>query len=103
MNELLRATNHHSSATTPIGERPGRHIGYFENSYAEQFVFVHEAGEPHVTLYAGDVDWEPCVVSDADGVPDVGALILKREERAFVCACWIATAPARGACGRFTA
>jgi hypothetical protein len=31
-------------------------------------------------------------VGDATGLPDVGDLILNGEERAFLCACWIATA-----------
>jgi hypothetical protein len=40
-----------------------------------------------VTLIGG-----PRRVSDAGGGPDVGDLILNDEERAFVEACWIATA-----------
>ena len=36
--------------------------------------------------------WEPRRVGGAGGLPDVGDLILNDEERAFVIACWIATA-----------
>ena len=61
--------------------------GYF----GEQLVFVHDSAAD-ATLYLGDVDWEPRLVSDANGLPDVGDLILNREERAFLCVCWIATA-----------
>jgi hypothetical protein len=53
---------------------------------------VHDDGEADATLYLGDVDWEPRRVSDANGLPDVADLILNRGERAFLCACWIATA-----------
>jgi hypothetical protein len=54
--------------------------------------FVHDDGEADATVYLGDVDWEPRRVSDANGVPDAADLILNREERAFLRACWIATA-----------
>jgi hypothetical protein len=92
MEELLRLTNHHEVPAPPIEERPGRYIGYFENAFGEQLVFVHDDGEPDAALFHGDVDWEPRRVSDASGLPDVRDLILNREERAFVCGCWIATA-----------
>src|ERR1035441_4998994 len=64
---------------------------YFENKFGEQLVFVHD-GEPDATVLLGGVDWEPRRVSDAGGLPDVGDLIVTDEERAFVTACWIATA-----------
>lgn len=91
MDELLHITNHHRVAPPVVRERPGRYIGYFENSFGGQLVFVHDDGEPDATLYHGDVDWEARRVTDTDGVPDAGDLILNREERAFVCACWMAT------------
>lgn len=75
-----------------IEERPGRYIGRFENAFGEQLAFVHDAGETDGTLYHSDLDWKPNRVSDVGGMPDLGDLILNREERAFVCACWIATA-----------
>jgi hypothetical protein len=92
MDELLDPTEYHPAAAPVIEERAGRYIGYFENAFGEQLVFVHDRGEPDATLYLGDLDWEPRRVSEASGLPDVGDLILNREERAFVCACWIATA-----------
>jgi hypothetical protein len=91
-DELMRVTNHHASAAPAVEERPGRYLGYFENKFGEQLVFVHNDGEPDATVFLGDVDWEPRRVSDAGGVPDAGDLILNEEERAFVSACWIATA-----------
>ncbi|MGE5359080.1 MAG: hypothetical protein ACM3NQ_08670 [Bacteroidales bacterium] len=83
--------NRHEPALT-IEERPGRYLGYFENKFGEQLVFMHEDGEPDGTVFHGDVDWEPRHVRDANGLPDVGDLALGEEERAFLAACWIATA-----------
>jgi hypothetical protein len=91
-DELVRLTNHHASVAPVIEERPGRYLGYFENKFGEQLVFVHDDGEPEATVFLGDVGWEPRRVSDGGGLPDVGDLILNGEERAFVAACWIATA-----------
>jgi len=71
MDELLDLTNHHAAAAPAIERRPGRYIAYFENTFGEQLVFVHDDGAVDATLYLGDVDWEPCRVSDANGLPDV--------------------------------
>lgn len=90
--ELMRLTNHHGSLAPVIEERPERYLGCFENKFGEQLVFVHDDGELDATVFLGDVDWEPGRVTDAGGVPEVGDLILNREEWVFVSACWIATA-----------
>lgn len=90
-DELLRVGNRHAAALR-IEERPGRYLGYFENRFGEQLVFVHEDGELDATLFHGDVGWEPRRVRDASGLPDVGDLVVGEEERAFLMACWIATA-----------
>jgi len=94
-DELMRLTNHHASAAPAIERRPGRYLGYFENRFGEQLVFVHDDGERDAMVFLGDVDWEPRRVSDVGGLPDAGDLILNEEERAFVMACWIATARRR--------
>jgi hypothetical protein len=90
-DELMRLSNHHASAAPAIEQRPGRYLGYFENKFGEQLVFVHDDGEPDAMVFLGDVDWESRRVSDAGGLPDAGDLILNEEERAFLSACWIAT------------
>lgn len=58
-------------------------------------VLVYDDGEADGTLRLGYVDWEPFRLIAAGGLPDVGNLILNREERAFLCACRIATASRR--------
>jgi hypothetical protein len=90
--ELLRVSNHHAAAALAIEERPGRYLGYFQNKFGEQLVFVHDDGELDATVFHGDVDWVPRRVRDAGGLPDVGDLVLGEEEHAFLTACWIATA-----------
>ena len=87
----MRLSNHHVSLAPVIEERPG-YLGYFENRFGEQLVFVYDDGDRDAVVLLGDVGWEPSRVSDAGGLPDVGDLILNDEERAFVNACWIATA-----------
>jgi hypothetical protein len=94
-NGLLDLTNHHPAPAPVIEQRPERYVAYFENTFGEQLVFVHDDGEADATLYLGDIDWEPRLISDANDLPDVGDLILNREERTFLCACWIATARRR--------
>jgi hypothetical protein len=90
-HELLRVSNRHASAAMSE-ERPGRYLAYFENRFGEQLVFMHENGELEATVFHGDVDWEPYRIIDAKGLPDVGDLVLNEEERAFLIACWVATA-----------
>ena len=87
--ELKRLSNHHASLAPVIEERPGRYLGYFENKFGEQLVFVHDDGESDAVVLLGDLGWEPCRVSDTGGLPDVGDVILNDEERAFVNACWM--------------
>ena len=91
-DEFLRVSNRHAAAAPAIEERPGRYLGYFENKFGEQLVFVHEDGELDATVFGGDVGWEPRRVRDAGGRPDVGDVVLGVEEHAFVTAFWIATA-----------
>lgn len=59
MDGLWGLTNHHGVPAPAVEERPGRYIGYFENAFSEQLVFMHDAGDPHATLLLGDLDWSP--------------------------------------------
>jgi len=59
----MRPINRHAVAAPVIEERPGRYLGYFEHKFGEQFVFVHEDGEPDAVVLRGDADWEPCRVT----------------------------------------
>ena len=41
--ELLRVGNRYAAAPR-VEERLGRYLGYFENKFGEQLVFVHDDG-----------------------------------------------------------
>jgi len=100
---ILQITNHHVETTVREGgapprikEQPGRYIGYFENEYGEQWLFVLDHGSETGMLYGGDVGWEqgyPVV----DGVAD--DLILNAPEIAWLQACWAAATAGRVAGG----
>ena len=55
-DELLRVSNHHATAAPAIEERRGRYLGYFENKFGEQLVFMHDDGELDAMVFHGDVE-----------------------------------------------
>src|SRR2546423_8494281 len=86
---VFQVGNHHSAAcgTPPHMDdlRPNQYLGYFENRYGEQAVFVYDRDSSQAVVYLGDAGWEtpPAVI---DGiVPD---LVLSETERHWVRACW---------------
>ena len=86
---LLHVRNHHSAecGTPPHIDdvRAGQYLGYFENEYGEQAVFVYDRDSSQAILYLGDAGWQtPHAVVDG-GVPD---LVLSETERLWVRACW---------------
>lgn len=85
---ILQIRNHHTAVcgTPPrIEERPGQYLGYFENEYGEQMIFVFDRHSKTGRLYAGDAGWEtPYEV--VDGI--VPGLILSSTERQWLRACW---------------
>jgi hypothetical protein len=117
---LLQISNRHTTGcgTPPrIEERSDQYLGYFENGYGEQMIFVFDRGNGTGRLYAGDAGWETAyevvggVVKDsffeghevmeekaADltgfGKP-VRSLILSPEEGLWLRACWEAATAGR--------
>jgi hypothetical protein len=85
---LFTVSNHHTAqAGRPPainGDESGAYHGYFENRYGEQFIFVYRKDTSEGTLWGGDVGWKPHRVVDAK----VESLILSREEKAWLQACW---------------
>ncbi len=86
---LFHVSNHHSAecGTPPhIDDRsPSQYLGYFENQYGEQALFVYDRDSSQAILYVGDAGWEmPRTVVDG-AVPD---LMLSETERLWVRACW---------------
>jgi hypothetical protein len=93
---VLQVRNHHSatSGTPPHIDdlRPNQYLGYFENQYGEQAVFVYDRDSSQAVVYLGDAGWEtPHAVIDG-GVPD---LVLSETERQWLRACWQAATAQR--------
>ena len=86
---VLQVRNHHTSeAGTPpriSDDDPNRYIGYFENPFGEQALFVFDGSARTATLYLGDAVWETghAVI---DGV--VPNLVLGEAELLWLRACW---------------
>ena len=87
---ILQISNHHTATcgTPPrIEERSGQYLGYFENRYGEQMIFVFDQESDTGQLYAGDAGWEtPYEVMD--GV--ARGLVMEPEEVLWLRACWAA-------------
>jgi hypothetical protein len=86
---LFSVRNHHSAECgipPRVDDRgAGRYVGYFENQYGEQAVFVYDRDSNQAVLYLGDAGWEtPHSVVDS-AAPD---LVLSEAERLWVRACW---------------
>lgn len=86
---LFQVTNHHVPS---CGEPPhiedkksGQYLGYFENEFGEQTIFIYDQETAQGTLYMGDAGWEtPYEVHN--GV--VLELIMNRPELMWLRACW---------------
>ena len=64
---------------------PDRYVGYFENPFGEQAVFVFDRGTRTATLYLGDAGWETGHAVIDGVVPD---LVLGEAELLWLRACW---------------
>ena len=86
---LLQVRNRHSAkAGIPprIDDlRSNQYVGYFENAYGEQALFVYDRDARTGIVYLGDAGWEtPHAVVDG-AVPD---LVLSETESLWLRACW---------------
>jgi hypothetical protein len=102
---LIAISNHHQHEPPQIEEAPNRYIGYFQNVYGEQWLFVRERAAATATLYGGDVAWKPVELSSRDFSPDTrrkvhgapvvgpgdGTLMLNEPEMLWLTACWLAS------------
>jgi hypothetical protein len=85
---LFQVRNHHSATSGPPPHiddvRTNQYLGYFENQYGEQALFVDDRDSSQAILYLGDAGWDiPHPVVDR-AVPD---LVLSEIERLWVRAC----------------
>jgi len=93
---LLEVRNHHTSeAGEPpriSDDDPNQYIGYFENQFGEQAIFVFDRTTRTAKLHLGDAGWETehAVI---DGVaPD---LVLGEAELQWLRGCWLAATAKR--------
>jgi len=88
---LLEVRNHHTSeAGTPpriSDDDPNQYIGYFENPFGEQALFVFDGATRAATLYLGDAGWETGHAVIDGLAPD---LVLGEAELLWLRACWLA-------------
>ena len=94
---LFCVRNHHtadSGRPPQIDDRgPRQYLGYFENQYGEQAVFVYDHDTRQAFVSMGDAGWDVPYVVIAGTVPD---LVLSESERLWVRVCWqAATANAK--------
>lgn len=86
---LLQLRNHHAAASGPpphIDDRsPSQYLGYFENQYGEQAIFVYDHDSSQAVLYLGDAGWETSQAVIDGAVPE---LVLSETERLWLRACW---------------
>ena len=61
-----------------------KYIGYFQNRFGEQWVFVYDPERKVGELRGGDIDWETVVIVEG-GEADV---TLGKAEAAWLRACW---------------
>jgi hypothetical protein len=98
LQPLLTVYNQHTELCGPSPwysndpEDGQPYIGYFENSYGEQCVFVFDRITRRATLRGGDIQWDNVrEVVDLGGVAHVPGIVIDEDERAWLQACWNAT------------
>jgi hypothetical protein len=86
---LFQVDNHHSAASgipphiTDLASH--QYLGYFENEYGEQALFVYDRDASTAVVSVGDAGWQsPHTVVDG-GVP---GLLLSEMELVWLRACW---------------
>src|SRR5690349_8898441 len=86
---LLQGRNRHSREAGPppriVDLDANQYVGYFENGYGEQALFVYEREAGMGRLYLGDAGWETAHAVINGAVPD---LVLSESELLWLRACW---------------
>ena len=86
---LFQVRNHHSASCgipPHLDDRsPSQYLGYVENQYGEQAVFVDDRNSNSASVYVGDAGWQTAHAVIDGAVAD---LVLSETERLWLCACW---------------
>lgn len=93
---ILKIPNHHAPGCgdPPIvnGDDPAVYIGYFENSFREQWIFTYDRATQRGELRGGDVGWNT-VHEVENGKAD--GLVLDSSEAVWLQTCWQAAVSKR--------
>lgn len=73
-------------------KKPGQYLGYFENMYGDQTIFIFDQATSRGTLYMGDAGWEESYEVLDGKVP---GLIMNMPELLWLKACWDAATEGR--------
>ncbi|HEV8459945.1 MAG TPA: hypothetical protein VGQ38_04485 [Gaiellaceae bacterium] len=79
---LLAIDNRHSAAAPMLPV--GGYRSYFENQHGEQLLFHQARGEPHASLWHGDIDFKKLAVERGQ----VDEIVLDLGEKLWLIACW---------------
>jgi hypothetical protein len=75
-----------SCGDPPIASNSGdNYVGYFENLFGEQWIFIYDRTAKTASLYGGDVGWNTRM-EVLDG--SVAGLVMQRDEAAWLRLCW---------------
>jgi hypothetical protein len=88
---LLEIDNVHpvDSGSPPTLDATEKYLGYFENSYGEQWVFIGDPKTGEAVIRGGDAGWEmEYKVSLSNPCPD--NLILNKAEQFWLSICFMA-------------
>jgi len=89
---LLKISNHHmlASSDPPIldDSKADQYIGYFENIFGEQWIFIRDRETGIATLRGGDIGWNN-QLDVTDG--DIGDLALNSSETQWLECCLVAS------------
>ena len=89
-DNVLRIVNIHAAecGTAPnVTNDGGRsHLGYFENAFGDQWLFVYDRATRTAEVRGGDLDWDTAFPV-RDGVVDAD-LILASEVVSWIRLCW---------------
>jgi len=89
---LLEIDNVHEGDPAPKINAKDKYVGYFENAYGEQWVFVGDCKTGEAVIHGGDVDWEEYKVSRENVIPS--GIILNDAETHWIISCFMAMSDA---------
>jgi hypothetical protein len=89
---LLKISNRHAVASGDppiiVDTKPEQYVGYFENTFGEQWIFTRDRETGMATLRGGDIGWSK-EIDVTDGC--IGDLTLNAAETQWLDCCLLAS------------